>query len=128
MNAPTAWGAVQDVAYHLERAVTKELGVLLLAGGGLFPQARAVLREAGDRVQMAHRDVEAVEAKSKKRKEARAGVLRLLREAEERGAEAAALLFRENVRAKDVAAIHAAVADAIRLEVEALQGLLALRD
>lgn len=127
MTAPTAWGDVQDVAYHLERAIAKEVGVLLLVGGDLLPQGRAVLKEAGDWVQMAHGGVEALVVSGKKRKEAQAAVLKSLKAAERKGIEAATLLFQEKVAAKDVVAASEAVAEAIRHELAALQALLALR-
>jgi hypothetical protein len=127
MNSPTEWGPVQDVAYHLERAITKEVSALLLVGGGLVPQARAVLKEAGDWVQTAHGGVEALDVKGKKKKDAQAGVLKRLKAAEKQGIEAAKLLFQEKVAAKDVAAISTAVSDAIARELDALQALLGLR-
>jgi hypothetical protein len=128
MNAPTAWGAAQDVAYHLERAITKETGAILLVGGDLLPQARAVLREAGDWVQTAEKGVLALPASGKKRKAAQAEVVKALKAAEKKGIEAAKLLFQEKVAPKDVAAICAAISQAIAKELEALEGLLALRD
>ena len=128
MNAPTEWGPVQDVAYHLERAITKEVSAMLLVGGGLLPQARAVLREAGDWVQMAVKDVEALPAKSKKRKAAQAEVLKRLKAAEKKGVDAAKLLFQEKIAAKDVSAICVSIGDAITREIEAIDALLALRE
>jgi hypothetical protein len=128
MNAATEWGPVQDVAYHLERAITKEVGALLLVGGGLVPQARAVLKEAGDWVQTAHAGVEALALKGKKKKAAQADVLKRLKAAEKQGIEAAKLLFQEKVAAKDVAAICSSVSDAIAQELAALEGLLGLRE
>jgi hypothetical protein len=128
MTTATDWGPAQDVAYHLERAITKEVGALLLVGGGLVPQARAVLKEAGDWVQTAHDAVEALDVKGKKRKSAQADVLKRLKAAEKQGVAAAKLLFQEKVGAKDVAAICAAVSDAIAQELAALEGLLALRE
>jgi len=128
MSAPTAWGPVQDVAYHLERAITKEVSALLLLGGGLVPQARAVLREAGDWVQMAVKDVEALAPKGKKRKAAQAEVLKRLKAAEKKGIDAAKLLFQEKITDKDVSAICASIGDAITRELEALDALLALRE
>jgi hypothetical protein len=128
MTTATDWGPAQDVAYHLERAITKEVGALLLVGGGLVPQARAMLKEAGDWVQTAHAAVEALEAKGKKRKAAQADVLKRLKAAEKQGVAAAKLLFQEKVGAKDVAAICAAVSDAIAQELAALEALLALRE
>ena len=128
MNAPTAWGPVQDVAYHLERAVSKEVSAMLLVGGGLVPQARAMLREAGDWVQMAVKDVEALPVKGKKRKAAQADVLKRLKAAEKKGVDAAKLLFQEKIAEKDVSAICASIGDAITREVEAIDALLALRE
>jgi hypothetical protein len=127
-NAPTAWGPVQDVAYHLERAITKEVSAVLLLGGGLVPQARAVLREAGDFLQMAVKDVEALPVKGKKRKAAQAEVLKRLKAAEKKGIDAAKLLFQEKIAEKDVSAICASIGDAITREMEALNSLLALRE
>ena len=127
MNTPTAWGGVQDAAYHLERAITKEVSAMLLVGGDLVPQGRAVLKEAGDWVQMAHRDVEALVVTGKRRHAARMKVLKCLQEAEAKGAGAAALLFREKVSAKDIAAICTAVSDAVTEELDALNALLVLR-
>lgn len=128
MNAPTEWGPVQDVAYHLERAITKELSAMLLVGGGLVPQARAMLREAGDWVQMAVKDVEALPLKGKKRKAAQADVLKHLKAAEKKGVDAAKLLFQEKIAAKDVAEICASIGDAITRENAAIGALLALRE
>jgi hypothetical protein len=128
MQAPSAWGPAQDVAYHLERAVTKAVSALLLVGGDLVPQARAVLREAGDWVQMAHKGVEAMEAKGKKRKEAKAATLKALKAAEKKGVDAAKLLFQEKIAAKDVSAICAAISEAVARELEAMEALLALRE
>ena len=128
MNAPTEWGPVQDVAYHLERAITKEVSAMLLVGGGLVPQARAMLREAGDWVQMAVKDVEALPVKGKKRKAAQAEVLKRLKAAEKKGVDAAKLLFQEKIAAKDVSAICTSIGDAIAREVEAVDALLALRE
>ena len=128
MNALTEWGPVQDVAYHLERAITKEVSAMLLVGGGLVPQARAVLREAGDWVQMAVKDVEALKVKGKKRKAAQAEVLKRLAAAEKKGIEAAKLLFQEKIAANDVSAICASIGDAITRELEAFDALLALRE
>lgn len=127
MTEPTDWGPVQDAAYHLERAITKEVGTLLLVGGGLVPQARAMLKDAGDWVQTAHAGVEALEVKGKKRRAAQAEVLKRLKAAEKQGVEAAKLLFQEKVGARDVAAICAAVSDAIAQELAALGALLGLR-
>jgi hypothetical protein len=128
MNAPTAWGPVQDVAYHLERAISKEVGAMLLVGGGLVPQARAMLREAGDWVQMAVKDVEALPVRGKKKKAAQAEVLKRLKAAEKKGVDAAKLLFQEKIAAKDVSAICASIGDAITREAEAIDALLALRE
>jgi hypothetical protein len=128
MNSPTEWGPVQDVAYHLERAITKEVSALLLVGGGLVPQARAVLKEAGDWVQTAHGGVEALDVKGKKKKDAQAGVLKRLKAAEKQGIEAAKLLFQEKVAAKDVASICSSISDAIAQELAALEALLGLRE
>ena len=127
MTAASAWGPAQDVAYHLERAITKETSAILLVGGDLVPQARAVLREAGDWVQMAHKGVEAMSVKGKKRQAGKAEVLKQLKAAEKKGVEAAKLLFQEKIAAKDVEAICASVSDAIARELDALQALLALR-
>jgi hypothetical protein len=127
MTAPTAWGPTQDVAYHLERAITKEVGAILLVGGDLVPQARAVLHEAGDWVQMAVKDVESMAVKGKKRQAAKAEVLKCLKAAEKKGVDAAKLLFQEKIAAKDVAVICAAISDAIARELDALQALLGLR-
>lgn len=127
MTTPDGWGAVQDTAYHLERAVTKELSALLLVGADLLPQGRAVLREASDWMQMAHKGVESAEAKGKKRQAARATVLKSLVAAEKEGVAAAKLLFQEKVAAKDAAAACAAIAKQIRHLLAALEGLLALR-
>jgi hypothetical protein len=127
MTAPSAWGPAQDVAYHLERAITMEMSAILLVGGDLVPQARAVLREAGDWVQMAVKDVEALAVKGKKRQAGKAEVLKCLKAAEKKGVEAAKLLFQEKIAAKDVAAICGAVSDAIARELDALQALLGLR-
>ena len=128
MNAPTEWGPVQDVAYHLERAITKEVSAMLLVGGGLVPQARAVLREAGDWVQMAVKDVEALAVKGKKRKAAQAEVLKRLAAAEKKGIDAAKLLFQEKIAEKDVSAICSSIGEAITRELAALDALLALRE
>ena len=128
MNAPTAWGPAQDVAYHLERAITKEVSALLLVGGDLVPQARAVLREAGDWVLMAHKDVEAMAVKGKKRLASKAAVMKHLKAAEKCGIDAAKLLFQEKIAAKDVAAISASIAEAIARELDALEELLGLRE
>lgn len=128
MNAPSAWGPVQDVAYHLERAITKEVSAMLFVGGGLVPQGRAMLREAGDWVQIAVKDVEALPVKGKKRKAAQAEVLRRLKAAEKKGVEAAKLLFQEKIAERDVSAICASIGDAITREVEAVDALLALRE
>ncbi len=128
MTAPTAWGPTQDVAYHLERAIAKEVSALLFVGGDLVPQARAVLHEAGDWVQMAVKDVESMEVKGKKRQAAKAEVLKCLKAAEKKGVEAAKLLFQEKIAAKDVAVICAAISDAIARELDALQALLGLRE
>ena len=127
MNAPSEWGPVQDVAYHLERAITKEVSAMLLVGGGFIPQSRAMLREAGDWVQMAVKDVESMEVKGKKRQAAKAEVLKHLKAAEKKGVDAAKLLFQEKIAAKDVAVICAAISDAIARELDALQALLGLR-
>jgi hypothetical protein len=127
MTTPTAWGDVQGVASHLERAISKELGALLLLGGGLLPEGRTLLKEGGDLVQTAHAEVEALVVKGKKRKDARAAVLKALAAAERQGVAAAQLLFREKVPARDVVAASQAVAEAIRHELEALNALLALR-
>jgi hypothetical protein len=123
----TEWGPVQDVAYHLERAITKEVSALLLVGGGLVPQGRAVLKEAGDFVQMAHAGVEALVVKGKKRKAAQAETLKHLKAAEKKGIDAAKLLFQEKIPAKDVATICSSISDAIAKELEALGALLDLR-
>jgi hypothetical protein len=128
MNAPTAWGPVQDVAYHLERAVSKEVSAMLFVGGGLVPQARAMLREAGDWVQMAVKDVEALPVRGKKKKAAQSEVLKRLKAAEKKGVDAAKLLFQERIAEKDVSAICASIGDAITREVEAIDALLALRE
>ena len=128
MQAETAWGPTQDVAYHLERAITKEVSAILLIGGGLVPQGRAVLREAGEWVQMAVKDVEALAVKGKKKKDARAAVLKCLAAAEKKGVDAAKLLFQEKVTDKDVAAICTSVSAAIGRELEAFESLLALRE
>lgn len=128
MNAPTAWGPAQDSAYHLERAITKEVGALLLVGGGMVPHARAVLREAGDWVQTAHKGIEALTVKGKKRKAAHALALARLKAAEKKGVEAAKLLFQEKIPARDVTAICASIADAVSIELEALNALLELRE
>ena len=128
MNAPTAWGPAQDVAYHLERAITKEVSAILLVGGGLVPQSRAVLHEAGNWVQMAVTDVEKLTVKGKKRKAAQAEVLKRLKAAEKKGIDAAKLLFQEKIAEKDVSAICASIGDAITRELEALDALLALRE
>lgn len=127
MDKVSAWGPAQDAAYHLERAITKEVGALLLVGGDLVPQARAVLKEAGDFVQMAHKDVEGLVVKGKKRKDAQSAALKALKAAERKGIDAAKLLFQEKVAAKDVAAICEAISDAITHELTALQALLPLR-
>ncbi len=128
MTEASAWGPVQDVAYHLERAVSKEVSALLLVGGDLVPQARSVLREAGEWVQMAVSGVEALAVKGKKRQASKAEVLKHLKAAEKKGVEAAKLLFQEKVAAKDVAMICAAVSDAIARELDAIQALLGLRE
>lgn len=128
MTAPTAWGAVQDAAYHLERAIAKEVSAFLFVGGEVLPAGRAVLKEAGDWVQMAHRDVEGLAVSGKKRKEAQAAVLKALKAAERKGVEAATLLFQEKVSAKDAAAACAAISAAIEHELAALEALLALRE
>jgi hypothetical protein len=127
MDKVSAWGPAQDASYHLERAITKEVGALLLAGGDLIPQARAVLKEAGDFVQMAHKDVEAFVVKGRKRKDAQTAALKALKAAEKKGIEAAKLLFQEKVAAKDVATICAAISEAIEHELTALGSLLSLR-
>jgi hypothetical protein len=128
MTAASAWGPAQDVAYHLERAITKEVSAILLVGGDLVPQARAVLREAGDWVQIAVKDVEAMAVKGKKRQASKAEVLKCLKAAEKKGVDAAKLLFQEKIAAKDVAAICEAVSDAIARELDATQALLGLRE
>ena len=128
MTATTAWGPAQDVAYHLERAITKAVGALLLVGGDLLPQGRAVLREAGDFLQMAVKDVEGLAVTGKKRKAAHADLSRTLKSAQKKGVEAAALLFAEKVAAKDVAAICGAISETVALELDALTALLALRE
>jgi hypothetical protein len=127
MERVSAWGPVQDASYHLERAITKEVGALLLVGGDLIPHARAVLKESGDFVQMAHKDVEALVVKGKKRKDAQTAALKALKAAEKKGIDAAKLLFQEKVPAKDVATICASISEAIEHELTALQSLLALR-
>jgi hypothetical protein len=124
----SAWGPSQDVAYHLERAITKAVGALLLVGGDLVPEARSVLREAGDWVQMAVKDVEAMPVTGKKRKAAKADVLKALKAAEKKGVDAAKLLFQEKIATKDVAAICASISQAIARELDALESLLALRE
>jgi hypothetical protein len=128
MTTSTEWGPVQDVAYHLERAITKEVSALLLVGGGLVPQGRAVLKEAGDFVQMAHTGVEALVVKGKKRKAAQAEALKHLKAAEKKGVDAAKLLFQEKIPAKDVTTICGSISDAIAKELEALGALLGLRE
>ena len=127
MTAASAWGPAQDVAYHLERAITKETSALLLVGGDLVPQARAVLKEAGDWVQTAHAGVEAMAVKGKKRQASKAQALKCLKAAERKGVEAAALLFQEKIAAKDVAAICSAISEAVARELDALEALLGLR-
>ena len=127
MNAPSAWGPVQDVAYHLERAIAQEVAALLLVGGDLVPHGRAVLKEAGDWVQTAHKEVEAFAVKGKKRKAAQAEALKRLKAAEKHGIAAAKLLFQEKIPAKDVTAIAASISSAIEEELGALTVLLELR-
>ena len=128
MSEPTAWGTVQDAAYHLDRAIGKGSNALLLAGADMLPQARALLKDAGDFVQLAHKDVEALVVKGKKRKEAQAKVLATLTAAATKGSEAAAALFAEKVTKKAALAACAALAEAVALEATAMNGLLALRD
>jgi len=128
MTASSAWGPAQDVAYHLERAITKEVSALLLVGGDLVPQARAVLREAGDWVQTAEKGVEAMAVKGKKRLASKAEALKRLKAAEKKGVEAARLLFQEKIAAKDVSEISSAIAAAVEEELEAMQALLGLRE
>ena len=127
MPAATDWGPAQDVAYHLERAITKAVGAMLLIGGGLVPQGRAVLREAGDWVQTAHGAVEALSVSGKKRKAAQALALKHLKAAEKEGVAAAKLLFQEKVPDKAVAEICEHVAESIRAEIAALEALLGVR-
>lgn len=123
----TGWAAAQEPAYHLERAVQKTLGIAILAGAGLIPQSRALLKEAGDWVVMAHRDVEAIDVKGAKRKKAREAALKALKSAEKHGVAAAELLFRENVGTKDVAEICDLVGKQIECEMAALRALIDLR-
>ncbi|MCG3135136.1 MAG: hypothetical protein HMLKMBBP_02642 [Planctomycetes bacterium] len=123
----TGWGAVQEPAYHLERAVQKTLGIAVLAGADLIPQCRALLKEAGDWVVMAHKDLEALEVKGAKKKKAREAALKSLKAAEKSGVAAAALVFREKVGPKDVAEICDLVAAQVASEMAALRALIDLR-
>jgi hypothetical protein len=127
MPEESGWGRVQDTAYHLERSVVKALNAFLLVGAGLVPQGRTVLREAGEWLVLAQRDVEALAVKGTKQKAARAKVLKILDAAAKKGTAVAKLLFQEKVPDKVAAEICSGIAAQIEHEMEALEGLLALR-